>query len=158
VSVRTTRPGSPARPVLAAALTAAMLLASRPAVPQVVDAPRVLSAIPGEVIFLRLTGSWENDRRGGPTRIVLVRAANEDAMRLFVQWLVHDRRANRFSVFATEEVPEVYDWRISIDDYRVEPEATGSRVVLEASVLSSGARRTYQLTIGQPGEVMFGAR
>jgi hypothetical protein len=138
----------------------AVMLAAAEARAQSPDPTRILSAIPPEVMFLRATGTWSQGERDGPTRIVLMRTGSPDgAMRLFVQWLATaDRRTGRLGVVATEEIPEVFDWRVKIEDYRVEPDANGSRVVFDGTVLTSNQRRSYLLTIGPPGEVMFSAR
>lgn len=162
---RVALPGFPAGAARAAWL--AMILAA-PAIPPLVSVPaaaqgadpaRILSAIPGEVMFVRIAGSWASDDRRGPTRMVLIRPSPRDeAMRLYVQWLALDPRGNRFSVVATEEIPEVFDWRVKIDDYRIEPDANGSRVIFDAVVLTNNQRRTYVLTVGPPGDVMFAAR
>jgi hypothetical protein len=121
------------------------------------DPARTLSVIPGEVMFLRATGQWRQGDREGPSRIVLLRTSSPDgAMRLFVQWLaVADQRTGRIGVVATEEIPEVFDWRVKIEDYRIEPELDGARVMFDGVVLTSGQKRRYMLTIGPPGEVMF---
>ncbi|QCI68567.1 hypothetical protein [Phreatobacter stygius] len=142
-----------------AALVACLAVAPIPLSAQGADPIRLLSGIPGEVMFVRITGAWASHDRRGPTRVVLIRPApREEAMRLFVQWLALDARSNRFSVVATEEVPEVFDWRVKIDDYRIEPDANGSRMIFDAIVLTNNQRRAYELTIGPPGEVMFSAR
>lgn len=142
---------------------AVMLAALFPALPAAAQSPdptRTLSAIPGEVMFLRATGTWHQGDREGPSRIVLLRTGSPDgAMRLFVQWLaVADQRSGRLGVVATEEIPEVFDWRVKIEDYRIEPEVNGARVLFDGTVLTGGQRRSYILTIGPPGEVMFSAR
>ncbi|CEJ13159.1 hypothetical protein BN1110_03469 [bacterium YEK0313] len=155
--------GGAARPapvkvaLIAAALAAGLVPAPARADP--VDATRLLAAIPGEIMFVRIAGTWASPEREGLTRIVLIRpSVRAEAMRLFVQWLAPDSRGSRFAVVAAEEVPEVFDWRLKIDDYRIEPETTGSRVLFEATVLTNGQRRRYELTIGPPGDVMFAAR
>lgn len=161
---RVALPGVPAGAARAAwlAVIPAMILAIPPLAPaaaQGADPARILSAVPGEVMFVRIAGSWASDDRRGPTRLVLIRPSPRDeAMRLYVQWLALDPRGNRFSVVATEEIPEVFDWRIKIDDYRIEPDANGSRVIFDAIVLTNSQRRTYVLTVGPPGDVMFAAR
>lgn len=133
--------------------------ATAPASAQGADPTRILSALPGEVMFVRIAGSWASDDRRGPTRLVLIKPSPRDeAMRLYVQWLALDPRGNRFSLVATEEIPEIFDWRIKIDDYRIEPDANGSRVIFDAIVLTNNQRRTYVLTVGPPGDVMFAAR
>jgi hypothetical protein len=147
-----------AAPRLVAAVIVALAL-SGPAAAQSPDPSRILSAIPGEVMFLRATGQWRQGDREGPSRIVLIRTGSPDgAMRLFVQWLaVADRQTGRLGVVATEEIPEVFDWRVKIEDYRIEPEVDGARVMFDGAVLTTGQRRRYMLTIGPPGEVMFSA-
>ncbi|QCK87627.1 hypothetical protein E8L99_18625 [Phreatobacter aquaticus] len=131
-----------------------------PALAQTTDPSRLLSAIPTDIVLVRTTGSWSNGERTGPTRIVLLRAGTgDDAMRLFVQWLaVADPRTGRLASVATEEVPEIFDWRAVVDDYRVEPAPGGSRVILDATILTNQQARRYVLTIGQPGELMLSAR
>lgn len=135
----------------------AALAAAGPLAAQSPDPTRILSAIPGEVMFLRATGQWRQGDREGPSRIVLLRTnAPDGAMRLFVQWLaVADQRTGRIGVVATEEIPEVFDWRVKIEDYRIEPDVDGARVMFDGVVLTSGQKRRYMLTIGPPGEVMF---
>jgi hypothetical protein len=135
----------------------ALLVAAGPLAAQSPDPTRTLSAIPGEVMFLRATGNWRQGDREGPSRIILLRTSSPDgAMRLFVQWLtVADQRTGRIGVVATEEIPEVFDWRVKIEDYRIEPDVDGARVMFDGVVLTSGQRRRYMLTIGPPGEVMF---
>jgi hypothetical protein len=130
------------------------------ALAQSTDPTRLLSAISSDIVLVRTTGTWSNGERGGPTRMVLLRAGTgDDAMRLFVQWLaVADPRTGRLASVATEEVPEIFDWRAVVDDYRVEPAAGGSRVILDATILTNRQTRRYVLTIGQPGEVMLSAR
>lgn len=123
------------------------------------DSSRALSAIPGEVMFLRATGTWNQGDREGPSRIIILRTNSPDgALRLFVQWLqISDRRTGRLGVVATEEIPEIFDWRVKIEDYRIEPETNGARVILDGIVIPTSQRRRYMLTIGPPGEVMFSA-
>lgn len=135
----------------------ASLAAAGPLAAQSPDPTRILAAIPGEVMFLRATGQWRQGDREGPSRIVLLRTnAPDGAMRLFVQWLaVADQRTGRIGVVATEEIPEVFDWRVKIEDYRIEPDVDGARVMFDGVVLTSGQKRRYMLTIGPPGEVMF---
>lgn len=146
-------------PFKAAVLAACLALAPEPAAAETIDAARLLAAVPGEIMFVRIAGTWASPEREGLTRIVLIRpSARAEAMRLFVQWLAPDSRGGRFAVVAAEEVPEIFDWRIKIDDYRIEPETNGSRVVFEATVLTNGQRRRYELAIGPPGDVMFSAR
>lgn len=140
-------------------LSLALMLASAgPALPQS-DPLRVLSAIPTEVMFLRAAGQWRQGERSGPLRLVLLRTASPDgAMRLYVQWLqVADERTGRLASVATEEIPEIHDWRVRIEDYRIEPEVDGARVALDGTVLTSGRSRRYLLVIGPPGEVSFSA-
>ena len=129
-----------------------------PALPQS-DPLRTLSAIPPEVMFLRAAGQWRQGDRSGPLRIVLLRTTSPDgALRLYVQWLqVADERAGRLATVATEEIPEVFDWRLRIDDYRIEPDVDGARVAIDGTVLTSGRSRRYLLVIGPPGEISFSA-
>lgn len=122
------------------------------------DTSRFLSAIPAEVMFLRATGAWQSGEREGATRMVIVRSGSPDgALRLYVQWMTTTERGGRATVVATEEVPEVFDWRVAIEDYRVEPEVNGSRVLLDGRIIGSGQSRRYMLTIGPPGEITFAA-
>lgn len=139
------------------ALAALLTLAAGGAMAQ--ESSRTLSAIPGEVMFLRATGTWSQGDREGPSRIIILRTnAPDGALRLFVQWLqVSDRRSGRLGVVATEEIPEIFDWRVKIEDYRIEPEANGARVILDGIVIPTSQRRRYLLTIGPPGEVLFSA-
>ncbi len=148
--------GSAARRLTAAAVFASLILPA-PLAAQSPDPARILSAIPGEVMFLRATGTWRQGDREGPSRIVLIRTNSPDgAMRLFVQWLtVADQRSGRLGVVATEEIPEVFDWRVKIEDYRIEPDVDGARVIFDGVVLTSSQRRRYTLMIGPPGEIMF---
>lgn len=137
---------------------AAALAPAGTALPQS-DPLRTLSAIPPEVMFLRAAGQWRQGERTGPLRIVLVRTdAPDGAMRLYVQWLqVADERTGRLATVATEEIPEVFDWRVRIEDYRIEPDVEGARVSFDGTVLTSGRSRRYMLVIGPPGEVSFSA-
>jgi len=141
----------------AAAGIAALAALAPPAAGQSPDPRGALASIAPEVMFLRATGSWTRGDREGTTRMVILRSGSPDgAQRLFVQWLgPADRAGGRAAVVATEEVPEVFDWRIGIEDYRVEPEAGGSRVLLDGRIIGSGQARRYMLTIGPPGEITF---
>lgn len=123
------------------------------------DAGRALSSLSPDVLFVRATGPWASGQRSGTSRMVLLRTPSADgAQRLYVQWLaVIDPAEGRTGVITTEEIPEVFDWRVGIEDYRVEPEGAGSRVLIDGKVLGSGQSRRYLLTIGPPGEVTFGA-
>jgi hypothetical protein len=147
-----------ARLALAAALAGLTAAGGGLAFAQTTDPARLLAQIPSDIVLVRTTGTWSNGEREGPTRIVLLRAG-DDAMRLFVQWLaVADARSGRLASVATEEIPEIFDWRARIDDYRVEPAPGGSRVILDATILTNQQARRYVLTIGPPGEVMLSAR
>lgn len=150
------RPRAAWRIVLAAALAAAA--PAPPALSQS-DPLRTLSAIPPEVMFLRAAGQWRQGDRSGPLRIVILRTASPDgAMRLYVQWLhLADERSGRLATVATEEIPEIHDWRVRIEDYRIEPDVDGARVSFDGTVLTSGRHRRYLLVIGPPGEVSFSA-
>ena len=145
---------------LVLAATCGLALAGQPVLAQTTDPSRLLSAIPNDVVLVRTTGTWSNGERTGPTRIVILRAGTgDDAMRLFVQWLaVADPRTGRLASVATEEVPEIFDWRAVVDDYRVEPAPGGSRVILDATILTNRQARRYVLTIGPPGDLMLSAR
>ncbi|MGU9981865.1 hypothetical protein ACJ4V0_17680 [Phreatobacter sp. HK31-P] len=146
------------RDAAAAGLACLALLCAHPGAAQSPDHSRLLSAIPAEVMFLRATGSWMSGEREGTTRVVILRTGAPDgAQRLYVQWLAAADRTGRVAVVSTEEVPEVFDWRIAIEDYRVEPDASGSRVLLDGRIIGSGQGRRYMLTIGPPGEITFSA-
>lgn len=123
------------------------------------DAGRALSSLSPDVLFVRATGAWVSGERQGSTRIVLLRTPSPDgAQRLYVQWLaVIDPATGRTGTVATEEIPEVFDWRVGIEDYRVEPDGAGSRVLIDGRIIGSGQSRRYLLTIGPPGDVTFGA-
>ena len=140
---------------------AALVLAADAPLPgraQSPDTSRLLSAIPAEVMFLRATGAWQSGEREGTTRMVILRSGSPDgALRLYVQWMATTERGGRAAVVATEEVPEVFDWRVAVEDYRVEPDANGSRVLLDGRIIGSGQSRRYMLTIGPPGEITFAA-
>lgn len=139
--------------LLAATLVAGSIRAQAP------DPARALGSIAPEVMFVRATGGWSTVERTGTTRIVLLRSGSPDgAQRLFVQWLNRpDEPFGRPAVAATEEIPEIFDWRVGIEDYRVEPEANGSRVVLDGRIIGTDRSRRYMLSIGPPGEVTFSA-
>ncbi len=142
----------------AAGLALLAAQAPHPALAQSPDHSRSLSAIPAEVMFLRATGSWTSGDREGTTRMVILRSGSPDgALRLYVQWMATTERGGRAAIVATEEVPEVFDWRVTIEDYRVEPDANGSRVLLDGRIIGSGQSRRYMLTIGPPGEITFAA-
>jgi hypothetical protein len=150
--------GRPWLGAVMAALSCLALLCAGPGAAQSPDHSRILSAIPGEVMFLRATGSWMSGEREGTTRIIILRTGLPDgAQRLYVQWLAVADRTGRIAVVASEEVPEVFDWRIAIEDYRVEPDAAGSRVLLDGRIVGSGQARRYMLAIGPPGEITFSA-
>jgi hypothetical protein len=137
---------------------AAMLVLATPALAQS-DAGRALASLSPDVLFVRATGPWVSGERNGTSRMVLLRTPSPDgAQRLYVQWLaIIDPSEARMGVITTEEIPEVFDWRVGIEDYRVEPEGAGSRVLIDGRVIGSGQMRRYLLTIGPPGEVTFGA-
>ncbi|MGQ3317310.1 MAG: hypothetical protein ACT6TH_13420 [Brevundimonas sp.] len=134
-------------------------LAPLPALAQAPDPVRALSSLAPEIMFVRATGGWTTGEREGTSRIVLVRSGAPDgAQRLFVQWLNRpEPGAGRPAIAATEEIPEVFDWRVGIEDYRVEPEANGARVVIDGRIIGTGRSRRYVLSIGPPGEVTFSA-
>lgn len=140
-------------------LLLAAILAAGPLRAQAPDPVRALSALAPEVMFVRATGGWSSGERSGTTRIVLLRSGSPDgAQRLFVQWLNRpDDGAGRSAVAATEEIPEIFDWRVGIEDYRVEPEANGARVVLDGRIIGTDRNRRYMLSIGPPGDVTFSA-
>jgi len=116
---------------------------------------RALQTLPGEVVFLRSTGPWEREGRTGSARILLVRASPRDeTARLFLQWIAPDQRG-RPGVIVQEEIGEVFDWRLRMDDYRIEREAHGTRVVFDATVLTNNQLRRYELRIGGPGDFKF---
>jgi len=141
-----------------AGLLSLALIGAPPGAAQSPDTSRSLSAIPAEVMFLRATGPWTSGEREGTTRMVILRSGSPDgAQLLYVQWLAAADRTGRIAVVATEEVPEVFDWRVAIEDYRVEPDANGSRVLLDGRIIGSGQGRRYMLTIGPPGEITFAA-
>ncbi len=153
------RRGSPVSRRLACLWLAASAAAAAaaPALAQS-DAGRALSAC-------RPTCSSSAPRAHGPRPTqrdvahgAAAHALPDGAQRLYVQWLaVIDPSEARMGVITTEEIPEVFDWRVGIEDYRVEPEGAGSRVLIDGKVLGSGQSRRYLLTIGPPGEVTFGA-
>lgn len=121
------------------------------------SAPRPTLA--GDVVFVRVAGPWAADQREGFSRLVLVRGtARDEQARLYVQWVTVDTRAGRFAVARTEEVEEVFDWRLRIDDYQVNPTESGSSVTLDATVITNGMKRRYDLVIGSPGVLTFRAR
>lgn len=134
-------------------------LAAGPLRAQGSDPVRALSTLAPEVMFVRATGSWSSGERSGTTRIVLLRSGSPDgAQRLFVQWLNRpEDAASRPAVAATEEIPEIFDWRIGVGDYRVEPDANGARIVLDGRIIGTDRNRRYLLSIGPPGEVSFSA-
>ncbi|AVO45176.1 hypothetical protein [Phreatobacter cathodiphilus] len=148
---------------LAAASMGWVLLAAGvaplPARAQSPDPVRALSSLAPEIMFVRATGTWTTGEREGTSRIVLLRSGSPDgAQRLFVQWLNRpDAASGRPAIAATEEIPEVFDWRVGIEDYRVEPEANGARVVIDGRIIGTGRSRRYVLAIGPPGEVSFSA-
>ncbi|MFX5563099.1 hypothetical protein ABTD73_21870, partial [Acinetobacter baumannii] len=77
---RVALPGVPAGAAPAAWLAMALTLAAPaisplapcPASAQGADPTRIRAAIPGEVMFVRIAGSWASDDRRGPTRLVLI--------------------------------------------------------------------------------------
>lgn len=139
--------------LLAAGLVPAAAHAQAP------DPARALASLAPEIMFVRATGTWNTGEREGTSRIVLVRSGSPDgAQRLFVQWLNRPEDASgRSAIAATEEIPEVFDWRVGIEDYRVEPEANGARVVIDGRIIGTARTRRYTLSIGPPGEVTFSA-
>lgn len=147
---------------VAAAVGLVLLAAGPMALPARAQAPdpvRALSTLAPEIMFVRATGTWTTGEREGTSRIVLLRSGAPDgAQRLFVQWLNRpDGGSGRPAIAATEEIPEVFDWRVGIEDYRVEPEANGARVVIDGLIIGTGRSRRYILAIGPPGEVSFAA-
>ncbi|KAF0118295.1 MAG: hypothetical protein FD152_4703 [Xanthobacteraceae bacterium] len=150
--------GRPWHSAAVAGLCCLALLCAGSGAAQSPDHSRLLSAIPGEVMFLRATGAWTSGEREGTTRMVILRTGSPDgAQRLYVQWLAAADRTGRIALVSTEEVPEVFDWRIAIEDYRVEPDVGGSRVLLDGRIVGSGQARRYVLAIGPPGEITFAA-
>ncbi len=147
---------------LAAAAGLALLAAglrSAPVSAQTPDPVRALSSLAPEIMFVRATGTWTTGEREGTSRIVIVRTGSPDgAQRLFVQWLNRSEAGSgRPAIAATEEIPEVFDWRVGIEDYRVEPEANGARILIDGRIIGSNRSRRYILAIGPPGEVSFAA-
>lgn len=134
-------------------LALALLLVSLPALAQSM-APR--PPVGPEVVFTRTVGPWESEGRSGFARIVLARTgAREDTARLHVQWIAVDPRTGRFQIIASEEVQEIFDWRLRLDDYRVERQDLSAVVLLEATILTSGQQGRYELIIRNPGDVQF---
>ncbi len=134
-------------------------LGSAPVSAQTPDPVRALSSLAPEIMFVRATGTWTTGEREGTSRIVIVRTGSPDgAQRLFVQWLNwSEAGSGRPAIAATEEIPEVFDWRVGIEDYRVEPEANGARILIDGRIIGSNRSRRYILAIGPPGEVSFAA-
>ncbi len=120
---------------MAAATVAAPALAQS-------DAGRAMASLSPDVLFVRATGPWSSGQRQGTSRMVLLRTPSPDgAQRLYVQWLaILDPAEGRLGVIATEEIPEVFDWRVGIEDYRLEPEGSGSRVLIDGRVSARGRR------------------
>ncbi len=115
---------------------------------------KLLSAIPASVLFVRTTGIWRKNDKSGLSRMILARTDGPGTHpRLYVQWLQMEERTGQMQVIETVEIQEVMDWRLRINDYRIDALESGAAVTLMASPLATKVERNYLMEITGPGEV-----
>ncbi len=159
-------PFQAARRAAAASVVALCALCTLPVLAQTPPAPAAtlpfadatgLSAIPPNVLFVRAAGFWQKDDKSGTARLILARIGPAGSHpRLFVQWLTPD--AGGMKLVAQQEITEVVDWRLRINDLRLETTPYGAMTVFDATPLPSTVERRYYLEIGPPEETRFYAQ
>lgn len=118
-----------------------------------------LSLIPPNVLFVRSAGFWHKDEKSGAIRMILARIGPAGSTpRLFVQWLSPDAPGGQMRLIAQQEITEVTDWRLRINDLRLETIPTGTMAIFEATPLPNPVERRYYLEIGGPEETRFYAQ
>jgi len=135
-------------------------LAQQPSGPLLPNADATgLSLIPPNVLFVRSAGFWQKDEKSGLARLILARIGPAGSTpRLFVQWLSPENQPGQMRLVAQQEITEVVDWRLRINDLRLETIPTGTMVTLEATPLPNPVERRYYLEIGGPEETRFYAQ
>ena len=120
---------------------------------------KMLSAIPASVLFVRTTGIWRKDGKSGLSRMILARTDGPGTHpRLYVQWMQMEERTGQMQVIESVEIQEIMDWRLRINDYRIDALESGAAVTLMASPLATKVERNYLMEITGPGEVRLTAQ
>ncbi len=120
------------------------------------DLANAVTALPGAVEDIRVSGTWEREDRSGSYRIVIARNGLDPVTaRLFVQWIAYEVDGTAV-VDNSVEIKELASLGLDIVDYMTESDADGLSVFLDTLNPTDGLDETYELHLFSPTEYIFG--